>query len=238
MKEFSGFPDRSQYTPIPNLFFSSLLPQIDDIAELKTTLHIFQAIYGKKGYPRFVSYPELLADKNLALSLRSGEQPAGEALNRALEMAVKRRTVIRLTLNREGNPEDIYLINGQTGRQVADKIRNGELVLSGLKGVGLLQAAGDTEPPPDIFTLYEENIGMLTPLIAEELLEAEQLYPEDWIRTAIREAANLNKRSWRYISRILERWSEEGRSDGAHRGDSKTGQDKYSGQKYGHIFQR
>ncbi len=238
MKEFGGFPARSQYTPIPNLFFSGLLPQIDDIGELKITLHIFRAIYGKKGYPRFVSYPELLADKSLTLSLRGGKQAGGEALNRALELAVKRGTVISLTLNKEGKPEDIYLINGQAGRRVADRIRNGELAPSGLKAVGRLQAAGDTEPPPDIFTLYEENIGMLTPMIAEELLEAEKLYPEDWIRAAIREAVSLNKRSWRYISRILERWSEEGRSDGAHRGDSKTGQDKYSEQKYGHIFQR
>ncbi len=238
MKEFGGFPARSQYTPIPNLFFSSLLPEIEDIAELKITLHIFRVIYSKKGYPRFISYPELLADKSLAISLRGGEHPAAETLNRALEMAVKRGTVIRLTLNREEKPEDIYLINGQTGRRVAEKIRNGELIPSGLKAAGQVQPAGAAEPPPDIFTLYEENIGMLTPLIAEELLEAEKLYPEEWIRTAIREAASLNKRSWRYISRILERWSEEGRSDGAHRGDSKTGQDKYSRQKYGHIFQR
>ena len=56
MKQFKGFPARMQFTPVPNLFFSSLLPQINDIAELKTTLHIFRAIYGKKGYPRFVSY--------------------------------------------------------------------------------------------------------------------------------------------------------------------------------------
>ena len=238
MKEFKGFPARSQYTPIPNLFFSGLLPEIEDITELKLTLHIFRAIYGKKGYPRFISYPELLADKSLALSLRTGEQAAGDALNLALEMAVKRGTVIRLTLDREGKPEDIYLINTETGRRVADKIRNGELIPAGLKAIGRLQPAGDTEPPPDIFTLYEENIGMLTPLIAEELQEAEKLYPDEWIRAAIREAANLNKRSWRYISRILERWAEEGRSDGAHRGDSKTGQDKYSEQKYGHIFQR
>jgi DnaD/phage-associated family protein len=79
---------------------------------------------------------------------------------------------------------------------------------------------------------------MLTPMIAEELAEAERLYPGDWIRDAVREAVSLNKRNWRYIARILENWSAEGRSDGTHKRDTKKSTDKYNGQKYGHLFQR
>jgi DNA replication protein len=71
------------------------------------------------------------------------------------------------------------------------------------------------------------------------LRDAEQRYPQGWIRDAINEAVALNKRSWRYIARILENWSTEGRSDGTHRGDTKkTGPDKYLKQKYGHMVQR
>jgi hypothetical protein len=33
----------------------------------------------------------------------------------------------------------------------------------------------------DVFTLYEQNIGMLTPIIADELLDAEKVYPANWI---------------------------------------------------------
>ena len=239
MKQFGGFSARARYTPIPNIFFSSLLPQIKDINELKTTLHIFRALYEKKGYPRFVSYQELLSDKSLMLSLDGEDMLASEILTRALEMAVKRGTVLHLGIvDREGKPEDIYLLNSEPDRRVASKIKNGELVLAGLKAATRIQTDRQTGPPPDIFTLYEENIGILTPMIAEELQDAEKLYPEEWIRDAIREAASLNKRSWRYIFRILERWSEEGRSDGAYRGDSKTGPEKYSGQKYGHIIKR
>jgi len=51
MKQFNGFPARTEFTPLPNIFFSSLLPQIDDIAELKTTLHVMAMLYRKKGYP-------------------------------------------------------------------------------------------------------------------------------------------------------------------------------------------
>ena len=54
---------------------------------------------------------------------------------------------------------------------------------------------------------------MLTPLIAEELREAEQSYPAEWIEEAFREAVRLNKRNWKYIRAILERWSTEGKVD-------------------------
>ncbi len=66
---------------------------------------------------------------------------------------------------------------------------------------------------PNIFALYEANIGMLTPLIADELREAEETYPPEWVEDAFREAVAMNKRSWRYIQAILRRWREEGRSN-------------------------
>ena len=70
---------------------------------------------------------------------------------------------------------------------------------------------------PNIFSLYEANIGMLTPMIADDLREAESLYPASWIEDAFREAVEQNKRSWRYVERILERWSQEGKGNGQPR---------------------
>jgi DnaD/phage-associated family protein len=237
MKQFSGFPARMQFTPVPNLFLSSLLPQIDDIAELKLTLHIFWAVYGKKGYPRFVTCSELLANRSLLDSLKGGEKPAGEVLREALEMAVKRGTILHLVLVREGTPEYVYFLNSEADRRAVAKIKNGELALTGLKGAQI-QPDVDAESPPDIFTVYEQNIGMLTPMIAEELGEAEKLYPEGWIEEAIKEATRQSIHKWSYISAILERWATEGKKDGTYRGDSKTNPDKFSKQKYGHIVQR
>lgn len=239
MKRFSGFPARMLFTPIPNLFFSSLLPQISDITELKTTLHLFRLLYAKRGYPRFVTYRELLGDKSLMSNIGDDKKLPDEVLRNALEMAVNRGIILHLVLDKDGNPQDVYFLNTESDRRVVAKIRNGELALAGLKAGGQAYADVEAEPPSDIFTLYEENMGMLTPIIAEELSEAEKLYPEAWIRDAIKEAVNLNKRSWRYIARILERWSAEGRSDGTHQRDfKKTDQDKYSQQKYGHIIRR
>jgi DnaD/phage-associated family protein len=239
MKQFTGFPSKMQFTPIPNVFFSTLLPQISDIAELKTTLHIFWLLYPKKGYPRFTTYRELLGNKSLMSSLKEGEKPPDEVLGGSLEMAVNRGTILHLVLERDGAPEDVYFLNTESDRRVVAKIRNGELALAGLKAGGQAYLDVETEPPPDIFTLYEQNIGMLTPMIAEELREAERLYPETWIKEAIKEAVNQNKRKWGYIAAILERWSTEGKSDGTYRRDfKKTDPDKYIKGKYGHMVRR
>lgn len=235
MKQFAGFPARTKFTPIPNSFFSALLPQISDIAELKTTLHVFWTIYQKRGYPRFATYRELLGSRSLMSSL-GGTSP-DKALRQALEMATKRGTVLHIALEGDGAVEDVYFLNTESDRKTMAKIKNGELSLSGLRAKE--PAYTETEEPPGIFTLYEQNIGMLTPLIADQLRDAERLYPEAWIRDAIKEAVNQNKRKIGYILAILERWSTEGKGDGTYQRDiKKTDPDKYIKQKYGHMVRR
>lgn len=82
----------------------------------------------------------------------------------------------------------------------------------------------DSVPPridfdrPTIFRLYEQNIGPLTPLIAQRLITAGQEYPLDWVEAAISEAVAYNRRSWRYIARILENRATEGASGRISRG--------------------
>ena len=65
------------------------------------------------------------------------------------------------------------------------------------------------------------------------------MYPDCWIRDAIKKAVNQNKRKWDYISAILERWTAEGKSDGSYRrGPEKEDPDKYIKGKYGHMVRR
>ena len=238
MKQFSGFPARMEFTPIPNLFLSTILSQISDILELKMTLHIFWALYRKRGHPRFITYSELLSNRSLMSNFRKTSKSPGEMLHDTLEIATQRGTLLHIALDKDNTPEDVYLLNTDYNRQIVANIQSGELQLNGLKAEG--QAFIETEEQPDIFVLYEQNIGMLTPMIADELREAESIYPANWIIDAIKEATLLNKRSWRYVARILERWSSEGKSDGAYRRDSaqKTGSDKYIKGKYGHMVRR
>jgi|GEM_PF-37528 len=63
---------------------------------------------------------------------------------------------------------------------------------------------------PDIYTLYEQNISVLTPLMSERLREAEKLYPAEWVEAAFKHAVTYNRRNWAYISKILETWASEG----------------------------
>ena len=237
---FRGFPARMDFTPIPNVFISRLVPQMRDISELKVTLHLFALLYRKRGYPRFAAYRELLGDAGRVGGLKEGLTGEGEspeeALRRGLDLAVNRGTVLRLMLSMDGVPEEVYFLNTEPDRRAVARIQSGELALAGLKAPRKETAAVPAETP-NVFALYEQNIGMLTPMIAEELREAEEQYPEEWIGDAIREAVSLNKRNWRYIARILERWAAEGRTDGEEgKRASKTDSERYSGQKYGHLF--
>jgi DNA replication protein len=235
MIEFKGFPARiKQFTPIPNLVFSSLLPQITDVTELKALFYIFELLYPKKGNIRFVSYSELLNRTSLMSGLKESRE---ENLSQALESLVKKMIILPLSKNKGKAMENIYFLNNESNQLIIERIRSGEIILPGLTAG---PAAVRVEEPSDIFTLYEQNIGMLTPLIADELREAEKQYPETWIKDAIKEAVALNKRSWRYIARILEHWSAEGKDNGAYQGNLKKNADpdKYIRGKYGNMVQR
>ena len=226
MKPFQGFPSRMEFTSVPNLLFSAVLPQIDDLAELRVTLLLIAALYRKKGAPRYAGKNELLADAAVVENLRGLGDDVEATLAAALEKAVSRGTFIALAAGEGGEAETFYLLNDPSGG----------LTLGGKKARPLPVPAG---APPDIFTAYEENIGLLTPMVADELKDAERNYPAEWVRDAIREAALHNKRNIRYITKILETWTAEGRSDGTYqRNPEKTDPDRYVKGKYGHIVQR
>jgi DnaD/phage-associated family protein len=230
---FGGFPPNMQFTPVPNLFMNALMPGMDS-PELKSMLYIFQTIYGKKGAPRFAGLGELLANPALMASFQHSDS-GEEAVKAALASAIKRGALISIDVTQEGKAESLYFINTATDRDVVERIKSGELKLPKIEAV---EAPEVPTQEKDIFSLYEENIGMLTPMIAEELKDALSQYPEDWIRDAIREAVEANKRSWRYASRILERWTTEGKKDGTHRRDNqKDDPTKYTSGPYGHLVQ-
>lgn len=71
-----------------------------------------------------------------------------------------------------------------------------------------------SEVQKNIFTLYESNIGILTPMIASLLQDAEKVYPETWIIEAFQLSVENNKRNWRYCEAILKRWKTDGKDEG------------------------
>ena len=128
-------------------------------------------------------------------------------------------------LERDGETLRVYAINSEAERSAFEEMT---------EAVGTEEtqapAAVPTTVRPNIFALYEDNIGMLNPIIAEELKRAEETYPDRWIRDAFREAVTRNKRSWRYIAVILDRWDREGKDDGRPVGSpEKAGYERYLG---------
>jgi DNA replication protein len=227
MKTFKGFPAKMSFTPVPDTFINNLLPQIEDIGELKVTLYIMEALYNKKGYPRFVSFAELAANASLMANFKKATDPQDE-LKKALQLAMKRKTIIGLATE----SGEIYFLNTAADRQAAEKIKDGEIKIAGIKTATAEPV--NMQEPVNIFAIYEENIGMLTPMIAEELKDAMKLYPENWIADAIKEAVKQNIRKLSYITAVLERWAKEGRSDGTYKRDSKKDDpEKYTRGEFG-----
>ncbi len=61
-----------------------------------------------------------------------------------------------------------------------------------------------------ISKLYEENIGVLTPVAADRLKDIAERYPPGWFGEALKEAVARGARNLKYIESILERWKAEG----------------------------
>mgnify|MGYP001222287037 FL=1 len=208
---YKGFPRKVRYLPVPAPLLESLLEEIDDLAELKCTLRVIAMLHVKKGHPRFVTLGELQADRTLTRSLGQDGDSASQSIEQGMAKAVRRGTIAVASVEESGARQQLFTLNTEVNRTTLEKIAEGATQVSLLP---VSEPWVEPEDTPNIFALYEQNVGMLSPMIADELREAEELYPVEWISEAIGEAVGLNKRSWRYISRILERWEHEGRGHG------------------------
>jgi DNA replication protein len=231
---FSGFPaGRMRITPIPGPFFSELLPEIDHLAELKVTLYAFWFLDRQEGGLRFITYQDFAADRRFLRGLGRTKEAALNALSDGLERAAGRGTLLR-ALPVDGAPEQaLYFLNSPRGRAAFEALQKGEWKPDGVARAGV---ALDMERP-NIYRLYEENIGPLTPMIADMLRDAEQQYPMFWIEDAMRLAVQNNARSWRYIDSILQSWKGKGGRGDGYRRDTEKDSGKYYEGEFGEFVE-
>lgn len=185
MKTFSGFPDGElKQAALPEMFFTGLLPLIDDLLELKVTLACFRLCWQKSGLVHWTTSAELIRDA--AMSDIQDEIVTG------VQRAIQRGSLLGAI-----DPSGVqYLFpNSEFGQIATEAIKRGEKI----ELVPLLAQR------PNIFVLYEQNIGALTPLIADQLSDAGKEFPPIWIEDAFREAARQNVRSWAYVRKILDK---------------------------------
>jgi DNA replication protein len=212
---FAGFSeDAGATTTLPEAVFTDLLPHLDDPDLLKVVLLVLWRLAKMRadGAP-WVTDQELRADPVLREAL-TGDGFA-DRLSAALKAAIDAGILLHVPWERaDGRTEQRYFANSPKGRATVAAIRR-----------GVSPERAGAEARPNIFTLYEQNIGSLTALLSEDLMEAEATYPADWIEDAFHEAVRLNIRNWKYILAILERWQAEGR-DEIDRGTSRRSEER------------
>ena len=203
MANFEGFPSGTKSLPVPSPLLSSLLEEINDLAELKCTLRFLWYAAQVAGSPKWVSEEALEADGVLVAALGSSQ-----AVRDGLSAATARGTLLsvggKLMLRTPENERAAEQISPAPTATAPEWERRAE--------------------QPNVYALYEANIGLLTPMVSDQLRDAEQEYPVEWIEAAIREAVERNARNWRYVAVILERWATEGRVGDGKRGTSKRGE--------------
>lgn len=205
---FPGFEESKKgFTSIPDQFFSELLPAIQDMNELKLVIYMLWSANKQGDYGVAFTLQDLLADQKLIGGLAGQGRDQKDPLEAAIKLALHDNILIRIE-NPQG--ESFFFINSPRGRIAAHLAEQG-------KETGAPPAGGVTLDivQPNVFQLYADNIGPLTPLIADALRDAEDTYPTDWIKEAIEIAVENNVRRWKYVEAILARWQEEGRN-GTH----------------------
>ncbi|MCC6266967.1 MAG: DnaD domain protein [Dehalococcoidia bacterium] len=205
--DFTGFPGIGKATAIPNLFFSAVLPRLESPDALLAFLWVTRLAQAQRGEARCASAAVIWAEPAARASFEAfggGKAGLDSGLARCLEL----RALIAIRLRGAGVDEAVYFPNDPVSRRTVTRVRSGELSLRPETTVVPLELP---EQRPGIFRLYEEHIGTITPMVGDRLVEAEDLYPAEWIEDAFREAAELNARNWRYIEKILRNWAEEGR---------------------------
>jgi DNA replication protein len=216
---FKGFNDSESFTQLPDTFFQKLLPEIDNPAELKVTLFFLWQVQHMEGPYRALRQADF-GEKSLGLS--ADEVIAG------LERAVLRGSILQV----EHGADVVYFLNSPRGRAAAEAFAEGEWRES-----GKIISAPVVERP-NVFKLYEENIGPLTPMIADMLKDAEETYSQEWVAEALEIAVKKNIRNWKYIEAILKRWKEKGKDERKDRQNAGKGSERYTQSEFEEYLDR
>jgi DnaD/phage-associated family protein len=217
MPPFTGFTSKETFTQIPDSLLL-MMNEIDDIAELKVTLYAIWRIEHIEGYFRALCQTDF-TEKDLGLG--------GEQIQNGLEKALARGTMLKST----HDADTFYFLNSPRGRLAAEAFAKGNWRESArMMSAPLMKS--------NVFKLYEENIGALTPLVSDMLREAEKEYSGEWIQEAFEIAAGRNVRNWKYVEAILKRWKENGKDERKDKQDVIKDAKRYTDSEFSDFINR
>jgi DnaD/phage-associated family protein len=182
--------------------------------EMQVTLAVYRLASELEGEETPLAERSILRDEPLRKAMRKSgiTNDPDERILTGLDLAVGRGTLIRFVATRGRKEAFWYYINTPVNRHMVAAMERGALSPPAIIWEGKIEPRIAVDPP-NAFRMYEQNVGPLTPLIADQITQAIRDYPADWIEDAIGEAVSYNRRSWRYIVRILENWKATGRRD-------------------------
>lgn len=209
------FPRGYRSTPIPNPLLADLLVEIADPDELRLTLRAVWALHQQKNFPPSVTMSDLTSDRTVAAMLGTAGDNLENRVCALLDQAAERGTLLKIA--DRGGP-DRYFLNTEPVRRVLSR--------QGVAPTSVDDAAeteadletwqdlGAAAEPSLAVTAYEENIGHITPLVAEKISDAIDDYTELAVVEAIRTAAARDVRNWNYVAALLRRPQREQDEDG------------------------
>jgi len=185
------------------------MAEIEDVAELKVTLFFLWRVEHMEGPFRAMCQTDFTEE---ALGLDVDEVALG------LEKAIQRGSILKAV----HDADVFYFLNSPRGRAAAEAFSGGNW-----REAGKIMVGGVVERP-NVFKLYEENIGPLTPMIADMLKDAEETYSDEWVAEALEIAVTRNVRNWKYVEAILKRWKDKGKHEGRAEENAVKGSERYS----------
>lgn len=199
---------------VPYEFLHDVVIDITALEELQVTLAVFRLAAELEGLETPLAERAIMRDAPLRQAMRKSgiTNDPDERIMSGLELAVGRGTLLRFIATRGRKETYWYYINTPVNRHTIAAMERGALAPPAIIWEGKIEPRVVADQP-NAFRLYEQNIGPLTPLIADQITQAIRDYPADWLEDAIGEAVAYNRRSWRYIVRILENWKATGRRD-------------------------
>ena len=175
---FAGLPAGARQVALPAALLHQAVPQMDDPAELLVTLYAVAAVQRLRRFPRLLDVAALRAERPLvdALARFFPHADTDEAFRRGLEAAVARGTLLRADARpapgAAGPPDvaEVLTLNSESDQRALDRWRRGQLAAAGHVPAGAVGVAPQPGPQPapgiNVYALYEDTIGPITPQIA------------------------------------------------------------------------
>lgn len=197
LKEFPLSDDFGS-TRVPNAVLSAVLNEVAESGTVKLILRAVWLLERQRGFPASITVNELRHDRVLIRVFKSKER-----FDAALDQSLNLGVLIKFELN---NADALMLNTVSATRQVENvkDTQSGNIEKDGW------DASVGSDMPDDAFRAYEENIGILSPMIRENITAVLQDFSDEDIIEAIKIAVENENRSWSYVAGVLRKWARDG----------------------------